>query len=147
MIEKSILLSCTDARAFTLFTSRISAWWPPERRHTNDPASELFLLATGRFYERARDGREVELGRVLEWAPPTHLLLDFYPGTDAEHPTRVEVRFIASSSLPPTTLVKVIHRAGPDSEHLFGARAPRYAASWDLVLPALERHARELEDW
>ena len=49
MIEKSILLPCSVARAFALFTGKISAWWPPERRHTSDPASELFLLATGRF--------------------------------------------------------------------------------------------------
>lgn len=133
-IEKSVWLPCAAARAFELFTAGVSAWWPPERRHTGDASSEMFLMETGRFFERAGDGREVELGRVRAWEPPGRLLLDFYPGTDAEHPTEVEVDFRAEGD---GTRVTVTHRATAASESLFAARAPRYVASWDLVLPAL----------
>jgi hypothetical protein len=96
----------------------------------------MFLLEGGRFFERASDGREVELGRVRAFEPPKRLLLDFYPGTDAAHPTEVEVHFVHEEG---GTRVVVHHRATKASESLFGARAPRYVASWDLVLPALAR--------
>jgi hypothetical protein len=64
MIEKSIVLPLEPTAAFDLFTQKISLWWPMDRRHTNDSASEIFLLASGRFYERAQDGQEAELGWV-----------------------------------------------------------------------------------
>ena len=75
------------------------------------------------------------------WEPPSRLLLDFYPGTDAEHPTEVEVAFRAEGD---GTRVTVTHRATTASEALFPSRAPRYAASWDVVLPALARAAGTL---
>lgn len=134
MIEKSVLLSCGLDRAFALFTDRISDWWPPERRHTRDPASELFLTAAGRFWERARDGHEVELGHVRVWDAPHRLVLDFYIGTDAEHPTEVEVRFVPEGE---RTRVSITHRPTVRSKDLWEIRAPRYHASWDLVLAAL----------
>ncbi len=136
MIEKSVVLPCSIERAFALFTEEISAWWPPDRRHTGDPESTMQLLASGRFYERARDGREVELGRVRAWEPPARLVLDFYPGTDADHPTEVEVRF-AGEGAPSSTRVTILHRPTPASEALFHGSAPRYHASWDRVLAAL----------
>ena len=134
MIEKSVVLSCGVDEAFALFTARISAWWPPDRRHTQDPESQLFLTEAGRFWERDRAGREVELGRVRLWQAPHRLLLDFYVGTDAEHPTEVEIRFTA---LDAGTEVSVTHRPTPASEALYRERAPRYERSWQLVLAAL----------
>jgi uncharacterized protein YndB with AHSA1/START domain len=122
-----------------LFTAEVGAWWPPERRHTQDAASELFLLESGRFYERARDGREVELGKVIAWEAPARLVLEWYPGTDAEHPTEVEVKFVALPGDEARTRVEVVHRPTEASRDLFGTRAPRYDASWDLVLRALSR--------
>ena len=73
---------------------------------------------------------------MLTWDPPQRLVLDFYPGTDAEHPTRVEVRFTADGG---ATEVMILHSATAASEALFTAQAPRYEASWSLVLAALRR--------
>ena len=136
MIEKSVLLACDITRAFALFTQRMTDWWPPERRHTGDAASAMLLEPTGRFCERASDGREIELGRVKVWEEPRRLVLDWYPGTDAEHPTEVEVQFEPEGN---GTRVLVHHRAKPISAALFPLRAPRYEASWDRVLAALTR--------
>jgi hypothetical protein len=141
VIEKSVLLRCDQERAFALFTEEISAWWPPSRRHTSDAESTLFLLPEGRFFERARDGHEVELGRVRLWEAPYRLLLDFYPGTDAAHPTEVEIRFEIEDA---GTRVLVLHRATAASESLFGARALRYAASWGITLDSLRAAAERL---
>lgn len=96
------------------------------------------MEASGRFWERARDGREVELGRVTTWEPPHRLMLDFFVGSDPDHPTRVEVTFLAEGD---GTRVTVLHGPGPDSADLYGQRAPRFERSWEAVLAALASHA------
>ena len=121
------------------FAEHASEWWPTSRRHTGEASSQIFLLASGRFYERATDGREVELGKVREWQPGQRVLLDFYPGTDAEHPTEVEISFVAEND---GTRVTVDHRPTPSSEALWTQRVSRYDASWALCLEGLEKAAR-----
>jgi len=134
MIVKSVDLALPPAAAFELFTARISDWWPVESRHTSDPASTLHLQAGGRFFERAADGHEVELGRVLQWQPPQRLVFDFFVATGPAAPTRVEVRFDAQGA---GTRVTVTHGPNPASEPLWTERAPRYRRAWDRVLAAL----------
>jgi Activator of Hsp90 ATPase homolog 1-like protein len=134
VIRKSAYLSCPPARAFKLFTERASDWWPEGVRHTGDPQSEIRMLADGRFWERATDGREVELGRVLVWEPAQCLILDFYPGTDDEHPTEVVVRFSAEDG---GTRIVVEHSPKPESAELWATGAPKFERSWSLVLEAL----------
>jgi hypothetical protein len=134
MITKSVHLPCSPERAFALFTEFASEWWPEARRHTGDAQSEICMLASGRFWERSVAGHEVELGRVRVWEPAARLVLDFYPGTDAAHPTEVIVTFLAEAA---GTRVTVVHRATPLSAELWHSRAPRFVASWDDVLAAL----------
>jgi uncharacterized protein YndB with AHSA1/START domain len=134
MIEKWVLLRCSPEAAFKLFTDRVSDWWPPSHRLTKDAESQLFLGPDGRFWERAGDGREMELGRVLRWEPPFRLTLDFYLGSSVARPTFVEVTFTAEGD---GTRVTVHHRANPQSEELWALRAPVFEKSWDAVLAAL----------
>jgi hypothetical protein len=139
MIEKSVVLACACERAFALFTERASDWWPELLRHTGDAGSQITLLASGRFWERAADGREVELGRVTAWEPPTRLALDFYPGTGRLHPTEVVVRFSAEGD---RTRVVIQHRPTVASADLWVAGARRFERSWERVLAALKNAAR-----
>jgi uncharacterized protein YndB with AHSA1/START domain len=132
-IEKSMLLPCGQAEAFALFTQSIAEWWPPERRHLPDPSSKV-VLDPSHFLERDSRGEEIALGRVLEWAAPERLVLDWYPGTDPDHPTRVTIRFVPEDQ---GTRVLVQHGPTPASEDLFDSRKGRYLASWDLVLRSL----------
>jgi hypothetical protein len=135
VIDRSVVLPCGQAAAFSLFTERASDWWPPSRRHTGDSESAVLLTAGGRFWERATDGREVELGRVLEWEAPARLVLDFFPGTDPAHPTRVVVTF---EPVDDGTLVRVQHGPTPVSEGaLWLERSPAFERSWAAVLAAL----------
>ncbi len=138
MIEKSAFLRCAPDRAFALFTERATEWWPSALRHTVDPGSRITMLASGRFWEQAADGDIVELGRVTVWEPPGRLVLDFYPGTDSEHPTEVVVTFAAEAE---GTLVVVEHRPTSESAGAWSAGAPGFERSWDLVLEALEQAA------
>jgi hypothetical protein len=139
MIVKSVVLPLAPAAAFKLFTHRIGEWWPADRRHTQDPTSEIFLLESGRFYERAHDGREVELGRVRSWDFPNRILFDFFIATGPEKPTEVEIVFAIKGD---GTEVTVTHGPKPASEVLWVERAPMYTQSWSIVLAALSRSAR-----
>lgn len=96
--------------------------------------SEIFLLETGRFYERAGDGRAVELGCVRAWDAPNRILLDFFIATGPERPTEVEITFVPEGG---GTLVTVTHRPKPSSTALLTRMVPRYERSWDSVLAAL----------
>lgn len=138
MMVKSVTLPLTPNAAFELFTQKASEWWPKDRRHSGDSDSEIFMLKSGRFYERARSGHEVELGHVQAWDRPNRILLDFFIATSPEKPTEVEVTFAAQEG---GTHVTVIHRPKPSSADLWSARAPLYAQSWDLALALLARAA------
>lgn len=138
MIVKSVLLPLAPDAAFELFTRRINDWWPSDRRHLRDANGTIVLLSTGRFYERAGDGREAELGAVRRWEPPTRILLDFFIATGPEHPTEAEIIFAAEEN---STRVTVTHRSKPVSAHLWAERAPRYERSWENVLLFLGRFA------
>jgi len=134
MIHKSVWLGCTPGRAFALFTGEISDWWPADRRHIRDGDSEIFLLQSGRFFERGGDGKEIDLGRVLSWEAPDRLLLAYYVGNDTQHPTEVEIRFVPDGE---GTRVTVDHRTLPGCEELWSRREPILDRSWDSVLAAL----------
>lgn len=140
MIIKSVLLPLAPADAFALFTTGISAWWPAERRHTNDPGSTLHIQANGRFFEQARDGREVELGHVLWWEAPRRIVFDFYVATGPDRPTEVEITFESEGA---GTRVTVKHGPKPASAALWDDRAPRYASAWQSVLAAFAAAARK----
>jgi uncharacterized protein YndB with AHSA1/START domain len=136
MISFTVVLGASPAAAFTLFTERISEWWPTTHRLTKDPASRITLAADGSFQERAGDGREAQMGRVRRWEPPHLLEFDFYLGTGPEAPTRVTVRFTPEGA---GTRVTVEHRPIPASADLWDSRVARYQASWPVVLEGLAR--------
>ena len=138
MIEKTALLACPLERAFALLTERAGLWWPAERRHTPDPASAIHIEASGRFFERASDGTEVELGVVRVFEPPTRLVLDWYPGTGRHEPTHVEIVLTPEGT---GTRLHLVHRAGPHSAESYAKKAAAYDRSWDLVLAALRAAA------
>jgi hypothetical protein len=89
MIKKTVLLECTPARAFALFTESAGEWWPESRRHTSDPRSEIQTAGERRFYERAARRTRGGARPRARLGAARRLVLDFFPGTDADHPTAV----------------------------------------------------------
>ena len=137
MIVKSVVLRCAPERAFALFTQHAGEWWPADRRHTKDSHSIIRMDATGRFFERATDGTEIDLGVVRLYAPTSKLILDWYPGTSQQQPTQVEVTFDA---IDLGTRVTIVHGPGTASADLYARTAPKFDASWDIVLAAFALH-------
>jgi uncharacterized protein YndB with AHSA1/START domain len=135
-VTNSVVLACDPARAFVLFTEHAGTWWPEDRRHTDDAASTIRIESSGRFFERASDGTEVDLGVVRQFEPARRLLLDWYPGTGSEHPTQVEIRF---DPVDGGTRVSVSHGPGAATDEVFRRTAPAYERSWESVLSAVAR--------
>jgi uncharacterized protein YndB with AHSA1/START domain len=133
-----VVLRCDPERAFTLFTEHAGEWWPADRRHTRDATSTIRIEASGRFFERASDGTEVELGVVRAYEPPNRLVVDWYPGTDPQHPTHVEVSFISTEN---GTRVTITHGAGAAGDDGYSRNVHKYGSSWDMVLAALAEYA------
>ncbi|MCA9556554.1 MAG: SRPBCC domain-containing protein, partial [Myxococcales bacterium] len=92
------------------------------------------IEAEGRFFERAGDGREVDLGRVTVWEPGRRLVLDFYIPTGPEHPTEVTLTFTPERG---GTRLHLHHEPTPRGLPTWERFAPRFVASWEAVLAGL----------
>ncbi len=101
-------------RAFDLFATRISDWWPRGTTIGKKPHVQIVIEPRegGRWFERDEDGAECDWGKVLAWDPPQRLLLGWQLNTqwrlDPDLLTEVELNF---SALPGGgTRVSLEHR-------------------------------------
>lgn len=130
-VARSITVPLSQAKAFELFTSRMTEFWPPEHSIGASPFEAIVLEPGegGRWYERAADGTETDWGRVGAWEPTSRVVLlwqlnaewKFDPGFE----TDVEVTFTETE--PRRTTVDLRHR------HLerYGAHAEQMRAAFD----------------
>jgi len=115
-VVRTIVVNATPARAFDVFTSRMTAWWPPTHSvsSTKSPIAEVVVepRAGGRWYERGEDGSECTWGHVITWSPPGRILLAWQLNAewqfDADLITEVEVLFQDQGQN--STLVRLEHR-------------------------------------
>ena len=100
-VHEEVLVDVPVERAFEVFTSDMSGWWPPEHHLLEGELAEIVLepRAGGRIYDRGTDGSECQWARVLAWDPPHRLVfswdisLQWTVETDPERTSEVEVRF------------------------------------------------------
>lgn len=132
MINKEILVRASAAHAFESWHRNVHLWWPKGHHPSGDPAGRMVLEAKegGRFYEAAPDGREIELGRVQSFEPPSRLSYTFFMGTGAATPTLVDVRFVPVASGTQVKVTHVAHLAGDR----FSKTVPVFHRSWERVL-------------
>lgn len=100
-VRKTLSVKATPARAFEVFTARMTAWWPATHTILKSPFKEAVIepFAGGRWYHIGQDGSSCETGSVRVWEPPHRLVLvwrldakwEYDPALDTE----VEIRFIA----------------------------------------------------
>ena len=145
-LVSSIEVSCSQADAFELWTSRPSSWWPM-RDHTTfgeDAVAVVIEPGTGgRLYETNSAGSQREWGRVTSWDPPRSLAFTWHIYGAANEATDVEVSFETVSD--ERTLVRIVHtgweRLGKRATELRAGNE----AGWRDLLQAFEsavnRHA------
>jgi uncharacterized protein YndB with AHSA1/START domain len=114
-VRRSVDVAVPQSRAFEVFTGSIGRWWPMKSHHIGAAEPETVVIeprAGGRWYERAPDGAECEVGKVLAFEPPGRLLLGWQLTSefkyDPDFLTEVEILFIAQG--PSATRVELEHR-------------------------------------
>ena len=94
-IVVNLRVNAPPARAFSLFVSRIEAWWP---MRPFSMATGLLMMEPGlggRIIETAADGEEFVWGHVTAWTEPDHLQIAWYVGRTVETATQIDVAFAA----------------------------------------------------
>ena len=119
-LRLSFDVGCDVEHAFATWTARTSTWWPASHTVAGEPGLAVVLEPHpgGRIYERTRDGREADWGRIVEWEPPHRLVYTWHLRQDEADATEVEIRFEQRAG--GGTTVTIEHRGW---ERL-GARGP-----------------------
>ena len=134
-LKMSFDVACSAEHAFTVWTSGISSWWPPD--HTVTGSRDLVIVVQsrvgGRIYERTSDGVEHDWGQVTVWEPPTQLAYLWHLGRDATEPTEVDIHFRAQGAA--ATRIEIEHRGWERLGHEAEAWRDRNQFGWDSLLP------------
>ncbi len=133
-LRMSVDVACSVEHAFTVWTSRIDAWWP--RDHTVTGQADLVVLQNGvggRIYERTSDGIEHDWGEVTVWKPPTQLAYLWHLGADRADATEVEIRFLAQGEA--ATRIEIEHRGWQRLGASGDEWRDRNRIGWQTLLP------------
>jgi uncharacterized protein YndB with AHSA1/START domain len=129
-------VDCPADHAFTTWTERAGAWWPPQHTVSHEPGADIVFEPQegGRIFERTSRGHEIEWGRILEWEPPRRLRYLWHIATDPANATDVEIVFRGLDDS--RTRVEIEH-GGWDRLGAIGQEwRDANRAGWDGVLPA-----------
>lgn len=138
-VEAHVTVATEVEAAFSAFTAGLGTWWPQAYSWGPDQLDrhELEPRPGGRVTEFHDTGYELDWGRVVEWNPPTRLVLEWAIGPDRvpcpDTPSRVTVQFLADGD---STRVEVLH----DGFESHGEGARDYAAAlgseqgWPYIL-------------
>jgi uncharacterized protein YndB with AHSA1/START domain len=130
-VRRSIVVKADINRSFSAFTGGIGRWWPRSKTIGSAAQADVVLegRAGGRWYERGEDGSECEWGKVLQWEPPSRVVLAWQIDGNWKYDpalvTEVEVTFTPLGSKE--TRVDIEHR----NLERFGDKAARIREAFD----------------
>jgi uncharacterized protein YndB with AHSA1/START domain len=141
-IRRSVVVPVPRERAFEVFTSGMTGWWPSDHHIGSAPIDQIVIEPRegGRWYTRHTDGSETSTGYVAVWEPPERVVVTWQISAEWKYDpslvTTVEVRFV--NETPDRTRVELEHRDldrfGPDAERMHETfSAP---GAWDATLAA-----------
>lgn len=144
-VRKSIRVIAPVARAFEVFTSGLTRWWPHDHGVGKKPIAKVLMEPRlgGRWLEIAEDGTETPVATIILWEPPHRFVMLWQVNAqwkpDMAMKSEVDVRFTADG--PHATLVELVH-------HKFETMGAEAGASMrndvDRGWPGLlERYAKE----
>lgn len=132
-VRKEARVPLEPAAAFSLFTERMSSWWPLSSKSVHGERAKRVVFErgeAGRIYEIAEDGSEADWGRVVTWDEPRRVVFTWHPGRSADTAGTVDVTFTPDGS---GTRVELVHSGWEKLGD--GAREMRagYDTGWDDV--------------
>jgi uncharacterized protein YndB with AHSA1/START domain len=130
-IVKTVTVPLDPDRAFDLFTKDIGSWWPLEPHSVGGATSLGVTFSESGLVETLADGTATSWGEVVEWAPPSRVVVTWHPGEEpGPGQTQVAVTFEPTSA---GTVVRLEHSGW---ERVQPSRRDGYDTGWDLVLGA-----------
>jgi uncharacterized protein YndB with AHSA1/START domain len=95
VVRKTVTVDCSVEEAFRVFTADATSWWPVESHSIHRTVSEIVFesRAGGEVYEVSATGEKGYWASVLEWEPPSRLVLAWNILHTENSATEVEVRF------------------------------------------------------
>jgi hypothetical protein len=134
-LTMSFDVACSAEHAFTVWTSGIGTWWPPDHTVTGQAGLVIVLQGRvgGRIYERTPDGAEHEWGEVTVWEPPTRLAYLWHLRRDRADATEVQVRFVAHGAA--ATRIEIEHHGWERLGATGQEWRDRNQAGWQSLLP------------
>lgn len=136
-IVRRVRVKAAPERAFDLFVNNMERWWPASHHIGEAPFEAIVVEARvgGRWFERDAAGVECQWGKVLDFSPPSRLLLAWQLDSqftfDPAFVTEVEIAF--EPAVDGGTEVTLTHR---DLER-FGSDARRIAGLLDGGWPEI----------
>jgi uncharacterized protein YndB with AHSA1/START domain len=134
VVHKTVTVDCAVEEAFRIFTTDATSWWPVESHsiHGADVREVVFEPDVGgEIYEVAESGERGHWATVLEWEPPSRLVLAWNILEREGDLTEVEVRFLPEGA---RTRVELEHRGWENVELEGPAKRASYDTGWDFVL-------------
>jgi uncharacterized protein YndB with AHSA1/START domain len=109
-LRLSFDVACPPERAFELWTTRISSWWPTGHTVSARPGVEVVIEpgVGGRIYERTPEGDEHAWGEVTHWDPPRRISYLWHLRQDRADATEVEITFVPHRDSG--TRMSIVHR-------------------------------------
>jgi uncharacterized protein YndB with AHSA1/START domain len=134
-LTMSFDVACSPEHAFSVWTSRIGTWWPPDHTVSGKPDLTIVLSdgVGGRIFERTPDGVEHDWGEVTVWNPPSRLAYLWHLGTDRSCATEVEIRFLARGDA--ATRVEIEQRGWERLGEAGDDWRARNRLGWESLLP------------
>jgi len=140
-LRTSFVVACPPERAFEIWTTHISMWWPTS--HTVSARQDVTVVIEpgvgGRIYERTPDGEEHDWGQVTEWDPPHRISYLWHLRQDRADATEVDITFAPAE--PTGTRMSIEHR-GWDALGAHGAdQRELNQRGWAGLLPHFQAAA------
>ena len=136
VVRKTVTVDCAVEEAFRVFTADAMSWWPVDSHSISGTVSEIVFEPHegGEVYEVSSSGEKGHWATVVDWEPPTRLVLAWNILEREGDATEVEVRFLPEGR---GTRVELEHRGWERVTADAEAKRDDYDSGWGFVLGKL----------
>jgi uncharacterized protein YndB with AHSA1/START domain len=134
-------VACPPERAFELWSTQTSMWWPISHTVSAQPGVEVVIEPGigGRIYERTPEGEEHDWGQVTGWDPPHRIGYLWHLRQDHADASEVEIAFTEGERAG--TRISIEHR-GWDARGARGVdQRELNQRGWTSLLPHFQAAA------